>query len=315
MQLQKKYFISPIIACGAFLSAPHAHAITVSLDYTYDTGNFFSNAEAKAALEAARDTYVNLIDNSFNAITPGTVYNAGTGSEFSDTWSATFTNPTTGAAESILDMSLAADTIVIYVGARNLTSLAEAGRGGYSSSGIASFNTSVNRGDSSDNFALWGGSATFDSVGTDWHFNHETAVESGKNDFYSTALHELGHIFGLGANSDAWNDHWVQGEFSGANALAAYNNDNGLSATSVATSSETGNRHFAMGVQSYIYGTTTLQEVSLDPDLTVGTRKLLTNVDVGALEDIGWQIIPEPSSTSLLSLAGLSLILRRKRQS
>lgn len=313
MNRSKKPHIAPFLALSSLALISQASAITVSFDYSYDTGNFFSNVEAKASLEAARDFYTGLIDNSLNSITPGTVYNSGTEFEFSDTWTVDFTNPFTGNATSVNNLTLAADTILIYVGARDLggSRLGAAGRGGYSSSGIEDFNTSVNRGNSSEQFSLWGGAAAFDSSGTDWHYNHTTDVEAGKTDFYSVALHELGHVFGLNASSDAWNDHWSTGGFTGSNALAAYNSDNGLSASSVPT--EGTERHFADGTQSFIYGTTTLQEVALDPNNIDGERKLLTNVDVGALQDIGWQVIPEPSSSSLLALGGITLIMRRKR--
>lgn len=303
MVISKSQLITPLLALSSLALASQASALTVTLDYSYDTGNFFSNVEAKASLEAARDVYVGIIDQSFNAITPGG----------GNSWTASFTNPSSGNAESISNMSIAADTIVIYVGGRNLggSTIGYAGRGGYSWSGSNEFQTSVSRGDSSSQYGLWGGAATFDSAGTDWHYNHNTSVTSGKIDFYSTALHELGHVFGLGIESDAWDDHWSSGEFSGANAVAAYGNDNEFPAIVVPTAG--GDRHFADGTQSYIYGTTTLQEVAMDPDISAGTRKHLTNVDIASLQDIGWQSVPEPSSSGLMALGGITLMLRRKR--
>ncbi|HMP05649.1 MAG TPA: dockerin type I domain-containing protein, partial [Lacipirellulaceae bacterium] len=41
-------------------------------------------------------------------------------------------------------------------------------------------------------------------------------------------------------------------------------------------------------------GTNTVQEAAMDPEITVGTRKLLTSLDAAALADIGWSIVEPP---------------------
>ncbi|QQL45256.1 PEP-CTERM sorting domain-containing protein [Sulfuriroseicoccus oceanibius] len=301
-------------------------AVTVVLDYTYDTNNFFGNAQAKASLEAAVAQYTSVIDQSFSAITPGG----------SNTWDAVFLDPSTGQERRVTDLVIPADTIVIYVGARDLNpvgsgtpgnplarNLGRAGRGGFSASGTLEFNEAVLRGDSADKYALWGGVATFD-INADWQLDHtSSAIGSEQSDFYTVAVHELGHLFGIAADNDAWNDHWTQGstvgdpgQFTGVNALAAYNSDNGLTAsfvpTVLASVEDPTNRHFLEGLESYLPGTTTLQEASLDPTILNGTRKHLTNVDIAALYDIGWRV-PEPSTSIMLALSATTLILRRRR--
>jgi len=44
------------------------------------------------------------------------------------------------------------------------------------------------------------------------------------------------------------------------------------------------------GTESTIRGTDIVQEAALDPSITLGTRKLFTDLDVAVLEDLGWNI-------------------------
>ena len=326
MSIRSLLLTSPLLVSFAFPLG----AVTITLDYTYDTGNFFgsSGSAQRTSLEAARDFFQNTIDQDFNAINP-------TGSQ---TWTAAFLNPATGDLETIVDLVVPENEIIIYVGGRNLggSTLGQAGAGGFTT---ANFSDPL-RGDSAAKYALWGGSASFDSSGTTWNFDLGGPAPS-TSDFYSVALHELAHVLGLSANNDAWNDHWVPGndpiadgnpgtlgQFTGVNAVAAYNADNALAASFVPTvaailddPSTTGpgnneedltNRHFEEGTQSFIYGTTSLQEAAMDPNLTQGTRKEFTNVDIGAFQDIGWLIIPEPTSAALLILGSLFALRRRR---
>jgi hypothetical protein len=43
----------------------------------------------------------------------------------------------------------------------------------------------------------------------------------------------------------------------------------------------------------------------MDPTITVGTRKYLTDLDLAFLQDMGWEVVPEPTSAALLLLSGL----------
>ena len=80
---------------------------------------------------------------------------------------------------------------------------------------------------------------------------------------------------------------------------------------------ESDGNHVKSGLQGFaiIDGVQTgiLQEVAMDPNLTQGTRKYLTDVDLAFLSDMGWAIIPEPSHTTLAGLSLFALLLRRKR--
>lgn len=49
-----------------------------------------------------------------------------------------------------------------------------------------------------------------------------------------------------------------------------------------------------MGTTSVVYGSSTSQEVAMDPDLLEGTRKRFTALDAAALKDIGWEVAAPP---------------------
>jgi len=137
-----------------------------------------------------------------------------------------------------------------------------------------------------------------------WQFDSTTNVAPGKNDFYSVALHELLHSIGFGS-SETW-DNLVSGTTWLGPAAKALRGGNGANLVSsdgahVAESSMS-RRLFDLGPQ----------EAVMDPSLTVGTRKYLTELDMAFLRDLGYATIPEPSITALMSIPGAMLLLRRR---
>jgi hypothetical protein len=278
--------------------AGHASAETfIQFDYTYDSGNFFGpGTTARASLEAAGDFYEGILRDDLAAITPGG----------SNTWRASFTDPNTGDPASIFNSSIPADTLLVYVGARDLdgTALGQAGPGGWSASGSPAWRETVRsrgegttQGPGADDFGPWGGSLAVD-VDTTWNLDHTVAPSGGRSDLYSVILHELGHVLGFGI-ADSWNN-WVSGlDFTGPASVAEYGANVPL---------DTDLAHWAAGTKSQVYPNGAIQEAAMDPDLTVGTRKLFTRLDVAALDDIGWEIVPEPS-IFVLGITGLLALL------
>ncbi len=280
------HFFKKLTATALLLSfSTSSHALFINFDYKYDTSGFFSDSSRKNALESAASIFASFTD-SLTAID----------SSGSNNFTARFYNPATGQYDgSVPSFDVAANTLTIFAGARNLGTsvVGEAGPGGYGCSGTISFcSDAISRGqgttegvNTATDFAPWGGSIAFDSD-TSWYFGEDVSgLTSSLVDFKSVAIHELGHVFGFGTSASF--KHLLPNLSSG---------------------------HFAEGTQGLVYGVT--QEVAMDPSINVGQRKLLTDVDLAAFRTIGWNVpvtaVPEPSSY-LMMFAGLTLLLARKK--
>jgi hypothetical protein len=292
-----------LLAC----TATPARAINIVLNYDYDTSNFFgagnpsgaaAGTQARAALEAAASFYSNILEDTFSSIQtpPNFASSQFNGIAFWD-WSLNFSHPNTGGNVTLQNELIAANEYRIYAGARNIGSLGIGGPGGYSygtnsnGGGFTSgeideineitdaFEEDVVDREETSGFAGWGGAITFDSAGTTWHYNHNTSPSGGANDFFSVAIHELGHALGLGA-SDEWNGYISGGVFTGPNATSEYGGNPPVA----------GSGHWQSGTMSRIYGTNTPQEAAMDPEITTGSRKRFTQLDAAAAVDIGWEI-------------------------
>lgn len=250
-------------------------AISILIDYTLDTpayggtGFFQSHPEARVALEQAAAELGQRIDARLAAINP-------TGS---NTWTATLYHPGTGSLYSIPNLRVPANSIIVYVGGRTIPG-AEAGfggYGGYSWSGSTSWGqTLTTRGWSG--FSLWGGSIAFDSSRS-WYFGLDPAgLRSDQLDFYSAALHELGHVLGIGTAPQWWSQ--VQGtQFMGSQSRSIYGGPIPLSGERA---------HWADGVR--VAG----QPAAMSPYLYYGRRVIWSALDQAALYDLGWAS-PAPS--------------------
>lgn len=285
-------------------------ALNIEFDYSYDIGGFFT-APRKSVLESAASFYEAQIADTLDAITPGGANH----------WTIEFYSPSDGTTTTVADTTISANTLKLYVGARSLGggTLGVGGYGGVAGgSGSGAFVTAVStRGETgatgssttATDFAPWGGSIAFNSDST-WYFDSDPSTDEsfvGQNDFYSVALHELGHVLGLGT-ALSWT-HYVNGshQFTGPTATTVHGGNVPL---------ETDDSHFQDGLGSYLPGGITPQDAALDPTITTGTRKRVTELDLAALKDIGWEIasIPEPSSVVLFGLGGVGLftLLRRR---
>jgi hypothetical protein len=304
------------LATALMIAAPAARAVNVVLDYTYDTSNFFgagnpsgavAGTQAKAALEAVASFYSGILNDTFSSIQtpPNFASSVFSGVAFFD-WSLDFNHPNTGGLVTLSNQVIPANEYRIYAGARNIagSTLGIGGPGGYNVSSdnngqgftqdeinqidaiYNAFQDDVVNREEPTGFARWGGAITFDSAGTVWHYNHNTNPTAGTNDFFSVAVHELGHALGLGA-SDEWNALISgTGTFTGAAATSEFGSNPPLAPPDGA--------HWASSTMSRIYGTNTPQEAAMDPQITTGTRKRLTALDAAALTDIGWEVAAPP---------------------
>ncbi len=254
-------------------------AITVTIDYTYDTGDFFEASGRRQILEAAVNDVASQLNDTLSEIVPHK------DASF-DTWTALFTNPGTGASQTIDDLIVGENEIIVYVGGRQLGS-STLGIGGYGGASTISgtqnwLDRVIGRGNlgallsTETDFAPWGGSLAFDSD-TNWFFGLTTAgMSNSQSDFYSVAVHEFTHLLGFGT-SPAW-DNLVSGDsFSGPKSIAEYDGDG-----NPPVSNDQG--HWDDGV------TDGGRETAMDPSLLQGTRKTMTALDYAALDDIGWSV-------------------------
>lgn len=255
-------------------------AITVTIDYTFDSSNFFAPASGRReVLEAAVNEVASQLGDSFNEIVPHK------DASF-DTWTALFTNPATGSSQTMVDLIVGENEIIVYVGARQLGS-STLGIGGYGGASTISgtqnwLDRVIGRGNPGallsleTDFAPWGGSLAFDND-TNWFFGLTTAgLSSGQSDFYSVAVHEFTHLLGVGT-APSW-DNLISGSaFTGAVATAEYDG-----AGSPPVSNDQG--HWADGLLD------NGRETAMDPSLLQGSRKTMTALDFAALDDIGWEV-------------------------
>jgi hypothetical protein len=315
---------------GALALVSTANALTIEIDYRYDTNNFFDTPEKRAAMQEVADRWSAIITQKLNAVS---LDDDGLDARIG------FTHPATGEFHQVSPANNAAsdalytgtdvpsadeyrgpwmipkDTLIIYAGGRVLSS---AGRGG---TGIAANFSNVNddplgvtnRGFNIRGLPVWGGSVTFD---TDRAWNFDIDEESiGASDFYTVALHEVGHVLGLASKWEDFSRYFAGDFYTGPNALAAYNADNDSDLVSLElVDPATSNEHWRDGLyQSEIFqagnpvllgtvGLGVLQDLLMEPEATYRngiTRFEVTRTDVGALQDIGWATISESFGTPL----------------
>jgi hypothetical protein len=312
--------------------AASARAVNIVLDYSYDTTNFFgagnpsganAGTQATAAIEAAALYFSSILNDTFARIEkPPDFHSASFGGVARWDWSLSFPHPSINDApnqpvtyQSIQNAVIPENLYRIFVGAEALGGMTAgvggpgnysydpSGGGSFSQQEIAqvnaiddAFRSAVTKRGETSGFASWGGAVTFDRDGsTVWHYNHTTSPTVGSNDFYSVAIHELGHALGLGSSQE-WQNLATGATFSGLAAKAAYGG--------VAPPLNAAREHWASGTNSVVFGTNTAQEAAMDPEITQGTRKRLTALDAGALTDIGWSVVAPSFNSADFNLDG-----------
>jgi hypothetical protein len=292
--------ILPLLALLGLSGA--ASAIQIEIRYDYDTAGFFNNPDARAAMEAVADFYEPLIHDSLAAIDvaawPGY------------SWQATFTHPGNGTTNfAVPNLVVPANTIIVFAGARTISSAGLGGFGGWGASGNqAWFDLIQARGEAGalatpkTDFGPWGGAITFDPNRT-WNFSLVDPSLPG-TPFLPIALHELGHVLGLGT-APSWTAKISSGTFTGARAVQAYGGNVPLQSGGGHWRDNTcgGTDGYLAGdankVLSKAYGSFAsphgyAQVALMDPSVcTNGSyQKVMTDLDLAALRDIGWELEP-----------------------
>ena len=278
-------------------------AVTFKIDYTYDLADesiegsipFFGDPnnpndgrkERRDAIEAVAAFFSELINDEFLVIDA---------SEFSQAeWTPQFRNPSTGEIISLPTTTvIPANEVVIYVGSMDLQGniLGSAGPAGFRARGFNPwFERLRGRGQigalatPATDTAVWGGQISFDSPRS-WNFSlsqNEPGFE-----FIAVAIHEFCHILGIGT-SNSWNNLIESNSsFSGVNSNRSLGN--------LTVDSDGG--HFSIGIPSSVsfqsfnvtHGTSqpALMRASISDDGS--SFNVVTDLDLAALIDIGWQI-------------------------
>lgn len=284
-------------------------AVVIRFDYSYDTSGFFDQTR-RAVLEQAAASVTSRLQDSLSAIP----YSGG-----SQSWTPAFYDPAVGSVVQLPGLTVDEDNVVVFVGARALTegTLAEASFGTgitalSGSAGTAWRETVLGRGqagvdvdgvlpNTSSDFGPWGGSISF-TTSYGWYFDDDITtldVPVNQYDFYSVAMHELGHILGLGT-ADSWSRLIDGGLFTGSVAT-------GVNGSAPQLHSD--GSHWASTTQSQTPGiSSTTQLAAMTPDIASGTRKVFTELDWAAMEDIGWQVVPVPEPADAAAFVAAALL-------
>ena len=163
-------------------------AVTIQLNYQYDNGFFANNPQARAIMQEVATQMGDSISANLSAIAPSG----------GNTWTATFYNPLSGAQTSVANMSVAADTIVVFVGAWPISG-SEAGSGGFGGYSASGTQTWLNAADGGLERVLGGsGSIAFGS-NQNWYFGQSASgLAPTRPTSIPVAQHELGHVLVIG---------------------------------------------------------------------------------------------------------------------
>lgn len=242
----------------------------IEFDYRFDTFGFFST-EVRAALEEVARIWENIIQDEFP--------------DFDAGQTVSVRNPETNDLVSVtLDRNI--DDLLIFVGSDTGTSinmgsttsniLADAGPSGFDTAF-----SDLNSLRIADDFRGQGPTTDFEPyIGTarfnrdvDWNFSISGPV-AGKTDFISVALHEFGHILGVGPSA-TYSAFVTGNQFSGPNGVTT---NSGLLVPLQSTTDD--------HVQDGFLNDTVL----MDPSITEGVRNLPSDIDKALLADIGYEI-------------------------
>jgi hypothetical protein len=253
-----------------------APAITIKIDYTYDNGFFTQHADRQTLLQNAAYILASRMNDNLSAIAPSG----------SDTWTASFPNPSTGDAVQLNNLTIGANTILVFAGARPLsgTELGHADSGFFWSGSQAWGDTVTGRGQAgavsnpATDFGPWGGAVTFDPNFGGWYFGQSgVGIAANQVDFLSVAEHELGHLLGFGT-ADSWDNRVSGTVFTGPAAVQEFGGNVPVDGTGAAAT------HWADGTLDKGHPT------DMDPSIAAGQRVGFTNLDFAGLQDLGWKV-------------------------
>jgi Ca2+-binding RTX toxin-like protein len=232
----------------------------IRFDYRFDTSGFFTDTVRRDALEEAALIWESLIGDEFDDVAVGTTFS--------------IVDPSDSSRRETITLDAPIDDLLIFVGAESLGGpLGRGGPTGYDAAGdIFAARVSSNFRDSGPitNFEPWAGVITFEPTAT-WNFDIAGPVD-GMSDFISIALHEIGHVLGIG--TQIFDVIGAGAIFDGPNALGV----NG----GIGIPLESDLNHVLEGFSG--------DTVLMDPTPSGGSRNLPSSIDLALLADMGYEI-------------------------
>lgn len=294
------------LAIGGLLAcASPAQAIKIEIRYDYDTNGFFNQPGSKEALRKVADYFETLINDQLLSINPAT--------DGGGTWSANFPNPGGSNTITLNNLVVPANTLIVFAGGKSIpgSTIGQGGYGGYGWSGTQAWGNRVaGRGQAGalatprTDFAPWGGFITFDTDVTNWNFSTDFPG-SGTMPFVPIALHELGHLLGIGT-AQSWDAKMSGGFFTGTNSVQSYGGNIPLDPSgdhwqddAACVGPDGHDPANPLNVLSKAYGSFNAahgypQIAIMDPSFCNAGAffKVFTDLDIAGLRDVGWQVDP-----------------------
>ncbi len=242
--------------------------LNITFDYRFDDAGFF-RPERRAVLEEAAATWGRIIVDDLPSIPPGTPLLTRDPSE-----------PSAPSLDVLAEGEI--DDIVIFVATADLGSIGGTTARSFPTAqlqvGDQSLQEELTARYDGDAFQPWSGWIAFDRNEL-WYADDDVDsvgdLPAQGTDLYSTALHEIGHILGIGTSSAFARHVDDEGAFAGPAAIAVYGGPVPLSGNET---------HLD---DSVLHDDEPVLMNVTDPP---GERTLPTEVDLAILEDIGWTL-------------------------
>lgn len=243
--------------------APVNSRFNIQFDYRFDTERWFTG-DRKAILEAAAKVWETVIAEEFEAIPVGTPLQV--------------FNPQTSQIENFV-ANYPIDDLTVFVGSRTIDGNGRTQATG-GPSGTWTLGSRLETRYNGSKFQPWTAQLSFDRA-ENWFFdptlNTSSDIPRDAVDFFSLAVHELGHALGIGT-SRAFNNLIAGNTFIG-NSAKAENGDR-----PIPLASDLG--HPAEGFVASRVGSV----AAMNPTLLTGTRRSLNRLDLALLRDVGYRI-------------------------